>query len=63
MHGHEAELLTTTLLMLSAIGCGLILKFIRQPPLVGYILEGLFIGPSGLGQIDYSTEISSLAEL
>ena len=63
MHGHEAELLTTTLLMLSAIGCGLILKFVRQPPLVGYILAGLFIGPSGLGLIDYSAEISSLAEL
>jgi Kef-type K+ transport system membrane component KefB len=40
MHGHEAELLTTTLLMLSAIVCGLILKFVRQPPLVGYILAG-----------------------
>jgi len=63
MHGHEAELLTTTLLMLSAIGCGLILKFVRQPPLVGYILAGLFIGPSGLGLIDYLAEISSLAEL
>ena len=63
MHGHEAELLTTTLLMLSAIGCGLILKFVRQPPLVGYILAGLFIGPSGLELIDYSAEISSLAEL
>jgi len=49
--------------MLSAIGCGLILKFVRQPPLVGYILAGLFIGPSGLGLIDYSAEISSLAEL
>jgi hypothetical protein len=35
MHGYEAELLTTTLLMLSAIGCGLILKFVRQLPLVG----------------------------
>jgi CPA2 family monovalent cation:H+ antiporter-2 len=63
MHGHEAELVTTTFLMLSAIGCGLLLKFIKQPPLVGYILAGLFIGPSGLGLIDYSAEISSLAEL
>ena len=63
MQRHEAELLTTNLLMLSAIGCGLILKFVRQPPLVGYTLAGLFIGPSGLGLIDYSTEISSLAEL
>jgi CPA2 family monovalent cation:H+ antiporter-2 len=63
MHGHEAELLTTTFLMLSAIGCGLVLKLVKQPPLVGYILAGLFIGPSGMGLIDYSAEISSLAEL
>ena len=63
MHGHEAELLTTTFLMLSAIGCGLVLKLVKQPPLVGYILAGLFIGPSGMGLIDYSEEISSLAEL
>jgi Kef-type K+ transport system membrane component KefB len=40
MHGHDAELLNTTLLMLSAIGSRLILKFVRQPPLVGYILAG-----------------------
>ncbi len=53
MHGHEAELLTTTFLMLSAIGCGLLLKLVKQPPLVGYILAGLFIGPSGMGLIDY----------
>ena len=49
--------------MLSAIGCGLVLKLVKQPPLVGYILAGLFIGPSGMGLIDYSAEISSLAEL
>jgi monovalent cation:H+ antiporter-2, CPA2 family len=49
--------------MLSAIGCGLILKFVRQLPLVGYILAGLFIGPAGLGLIDYSAKISSLAKL
>jgi len=35
MHGHEAELLTTTFLMLSAIGFGLVLKLVKQPPLVG----------------------------
>ena len=63
MHGHEVELLTTTFLMLSAIGCGLLLKLVKQPPLVGYILAGLFIGPAGMGLINYSTEISSLAEL
>jgi hypothetical protein len=36
MHGHEAELLTTTFLMLSAIGCGLVLKLVKQ--LISYWL-------------------------
>ena len=63
MHGHEAELLNTAFFMLSAIGCGLVLKLVKQPPLVGYILAGLVIGPIDMGLIDYSAEICSLAEL
>ena len=30
--------------------------------MVGYILAGLALGPAGLGLVDYSDEISSLAE-
>jgi CPA2 family monovalent cation:H+ antiporter-2 len=62
MHGHESEILTTTFLMLSAVSFGLILRWLKQPPLVGYILAGLALGPGGLGLVDYSDEISSLAE-
>ncbi|XDZ71375.1 cation:proton antiporter [Alphaproteobacteria bacterium LSUCC0744] len=62
MHGHESELLTTTFLMLSAVSFGLMLRWLKQPPLVGYILAGLALGPAGLELVDYSDEISSLAE-
>ena len=38
MHGHEAELLSTTFLMLSTIGCGHVLKLVKPLHYVGYIL-------------------------
>ena len=63
IHCHEAGLLNTAFFMLSDIGCGLMLKLVKQPPLVGYILAGLVIGPIDMGLIDYSAEICSLAEL
>jgi CPA2 family monovalent cation:H+ antiporter-2 len=51
MHGHESEILTTTFLMLSAVSFGLILRWLKQPPLVGYILAGLALGPAEFGVI------------
>ena len=48
--------------MLSAVSFGLILRWLKQPPLGGYILAGLALGPAGLGPVDYSDEISSVAE-
>lgn len=64
MHGHEAELLTTTLLMLSAIGCGLILKFFRQPIfLLAVIAASLFVLPIWSNVLHYLVVRSKIHRL
>ena len=62
MHGHEREIVPTTFLRPSAVSVGLILRWLKKPPLVGYILAGLAFGPAWFGLVDYSDEISSLSE-
>ena len=50
MHGDnlwEIALVATTALI-----CGLILQRLRQPAIVGYILAGVFLGPSGFALIE-----------
>jgi CPA2 family monovalent cation:H+ antiporter-2 len=46
----------------SALG-GYLAHRIRQPALLGYLLTGLIIGPSGLGWIDDLNQIQALAEI
>lgn len=47
----------------AAVLCGLGLKALKQPPIVGYILAGVLLGPTGLGLVHNSTTLSGLAEL
>lgn len=42
---------------------GLGFMYLRQPPLVGFILAGLALGPTGLGVIHTSENVSLLAEM
>jgi len=42
---------------------GLGFMSLRQPPLVGFILAGLALGPTGLGVIENSENVSLLAEM
>lgn len=46
----------------SALG-GFVAHGLRQPPLLGYLVTGLIIGPAGLGLLDDVTEIQGLAEI
>ena len=63
MHGHESEILTTTFLMLSAVSFGLILRWLKQPPLVGYILAGLAWGLGGLALLIIQMKFHRLPNL
>lgn len=46
-----------------AVLLGLLFVLLRQPPIVGYILAGILLGPTGLGVIHNSESIKLLAEL
>lgn len=46
-----------------AVALGLVFVRLRQPPIVGYILAGLVLGPTGLGLVEQSHSITLLAEL
>ena len=47
----------------TALFFGLLLRWIRQPPLVGYILAGIALGPSGLALVTNRDAVGILAEL
>lgn len=46
-----------------ALLCGLALIRIRQPAIVGYILAGIVLGPTGMGFVSNTETIKLLAEL
>ncbi len=46
-----------------AVFLGLFFIRLRQPPIVGYILAGVLLGPTGFGFIHHSHSITILAEL
>lgn len=62
MHG-SAELTGLATVALVALLCGLLLTRIRQPAIVGYIVAGVVLGPSGLALVEDRGQIAILAEL
>ena len=61
MHGNELTEIATV--AVAALVCGLVLTRLRQPVIVGYILAGVLLGPSGLGLVENRQSIALLAEL
>ncbi|WP_290891578.1 cation:proton antiporter [Hoeflea sp.] len=64
-HGgdHGGALVAIAIAVAIAALMGLGFMRLRQPPLVGFILAGLALGPTGLGVISTSENVSLLAEL
>lgn len=61
MHTHG--LLEIAVVIVGALGAGLLLQRLKQPAIVGYILAGVVLGPSGLALIENREAIALLAEL
>lgn len=62
MHG-PGDLTGLALVMGAALLCGLGMRRIGQPPIVGYILAGVLLGPSVLGLVVDRATVGFLAEL
>ena len=57
------QLTQITIVLCSALAGGVLLRRIKQPPLIAYMLVGAILGPSGAGFVETSDNISILAEI
>lgn len=56
-------LLEVAIVVATAVTWGLLLQRFGQPAIVGYILAGAFLGPTGIGLIQGRESVATLAEL
>lgn len=59
----DPNLIAIAVVFSVALLCGLLLMRIKQPAIVGYILAGVILGPSGFGIIEETEAAKTLAEL
>jgi CPA2 family monovalent cation:H+ antiporter-2 len=63
MEGHTSSMTEHAIVIVGALGCGLVMRYFRQPILLGYILAGAVLGPSGFGFVENREQVQLLAEL
>ncbi len=64
MDGHHVSSMTElAIVVVGALGCGLLMRYFRQPILLGYIVAGAVLGPSGFGFVENREQVQLLAEL
>ena len=59
----HSSLTFIALVAVAALICGLVMARLKQPAIVGYILAGVLLGPSGLALVEDRAQINELAEL
>lgn len=60
---HATELTGLAFVVLTALACGMVMAHFRQPPLVGYLLAGVLLGPTGFQLVRSGGMIAGFAEL
>jgi CPA2 family monovalent cation:H+ antiporter-2 len=60
---HIDTLTSIALMTMAALLCGLVLIRLRQPAIVGYIVAGVVLGPTGLKMVSNTETVQILAEL
>lgn len=60
---HAGDLVPIAVVIAIAALLGLGFLWLRQPPLVGFILAGVALGPTGAGIVASSGNVSLLAEM
>jgi len=60
---HATDLTGLAFVVLTALACGMLLAHFRQPPLVGYLLAGVLLGPTGFKLVGSHGLVASFAEL
>lgn len=63
METHIHDLTPIAIMVMVALLSGLGLMRLRQPAIVGYILAGILLGPTGFGLIENTSDVALLAEL
>lgn len=59
----QANLTEIALVVVAALTGGLGMAWMKQPPILGYIIAGILLGPSGFALIQCRDHVSALAEL
>lgn len=60
---YDVQITEITLVIVAALAGGLGLARLKQPPILGYILAGILLGPSGMGLIQSREQVGLLAQL